>query len=77
MRQEANRVEVVVTEPRLVQDLAGFLRTLDYLVEKIGPTSLHTVPPNELEGENAGLELDLYLLVWRALHLDADARRVS
>jgi hypothetical protein len=70
-------VEVVVTEPRHVQDLARFLQTLDYLVETIDPMTLHTVPRDAREGEDAGLELDLYLLVWRALHLDADAHRVS
>jgi hypothetical protein len=70
-------MDVVVTEALLVPELTRFLVALDYVVERVGPTRIRTLPPDAVAERNAGPELDLYLLVWCALHLDADACRVS
>jgi hypothetical protein len=67
-------MDVFVANARLVSDLARFLRANDYTVETIGPRTIRTIAHGAPQKCHARLELSLYLLVWRALHRDEDAR---
>lgn len=75
-------MEVEVTDPKLVDELAEALRRFEFTVARTGPASLAVrldpTPPGVAEIEGAAeLELDLYLKVWEAKHPGVRAARVA
>lgn len=75
-------MEVEVTDPKLLDELAEALRRCEFSVARAGPSSLAVrldpTPPGVVEIEGAAaLELDLYLKVWEAKHPGARVARVA
>jgi hypothetical protein len=75
-------VEVEVTNPKLVDELAEALRRFEFTVARTGPASLTVrldpTPPGVAEIEGAAeLELDLYLKGWEATHPGVRVARVA
>jgi hypothetical protein len=75
-------VDVHVTDPSLVDELAESLRRSAFRVLRTGSTTIRVEGTTEHIGPGAipgavELELDLYLQVWEATHPGARARRVS
>ena len=72
-------VNIRVTDPILVDDLADALRRCEYTVMQTSASALTAVPPRgpstRIEGAEE-LELDLYLRVWEARHPGVRASRV-
>jgi hypothetical protein len=73
------RIQLEVSDPAQVEDLADFLRGLCFDVRVIGQRTLEARfrEPLPADGEAADLELELYLRVWQAIHPGAWAVRVE
>jgi hypothetical protein len=75
-------MEVEITDPGLVEDLADSLRRSGFRVLRSGRSTLtvkdseHPKGPGAIEGA-AQLELDIYLQVWELTHPDVRASRVT
>jgi hypothetical protein len=75
-------VEIEITDPGLVEDLANSLRRSGFRVLRTGDSRLtvtdseHPKGPGAIEGA-ARLELDLYLQVWELTHPGVRASRVT
>lgn len=75
-------VEVHVSDPSLVEELADSLRRSAFRVLRTGSVTLEVEGTAEHAGPGAirgavELELDLYLQVWEAIHPGAKASRTS
>jgi hypothetical protein len=69
-------VRVHVSDPRLVDDLLGFLDArLDVVRERVQEDEIEVSPLGSLAEGAAALALDLQLMAWEATHPGARAFR--
>jgi hypothetical protein len=61
-------VRLRLGDPALVESLSDFLRRRECAVEQVDEDTIEIALPHELHGEQARMELDLYLRVWQSLH---------
>jgi hypothetical protein len=57
-----------LSDPELSDSLRDFLERRECAVVQINADTLEVELPHELHGQQARLELDLYLRVWQSLH---------
>lgn len=70
-------MRVKLSDPALVDDLVDFLSRSGCIAQAEDETTLLVSIPKSLREDAAALELDLYLRVWEATHLEAQATRLS
>jgi hypothetical protein len=61
-------VRLRLSVPELAESLRDFLERRECAVVQLQADTLEVSLPDELDAEQARLELDLYLRVWQALH---------
>lgn len=67
-------MRILVSDPKLVEDLRDYLERCNCAVELRGPTAMEASPPERpVEPLYLRMELDAYLRVWRAMHPGAEA----
>lgn len=70
-------MRVQLADPTLVAELLSFLERVRCVVRKLRSDVIEVALPEAGSADQARLELELYLLAWRALHPNADASVVS
>ena len=68
---------VKLSDPALVDDLVDFLSRSGCIAQAQDETTVLVSIPRSLREDAAQLELDLYLRVWEATHLEARASRLA
>jgi hypothetical protein len=69
-------MRVQISDPRLVDDLLGFIADrLDAVADRIGTAEIEVSPLGSYSEDAAGLVLDLQLRAWEAAHPGVRATR--
>ena len=67
-------MKILLSDPRLVDDLVAFLRRCGCSVDRVGGRAIEAQPQHEAPSfAYLRMELDGYLRVWREMHPEATA----
>jgi hypothetical protein len=61
------QVIVHVRDPRIAPDLVAYIERMGFSARAIGHHTVEAFPHEDVPAEQARLELDLYISLWRAL----------
>ena len=73
----AEKLQVKLSHPELVLDLVGFLRRAELRASQVGSAIVEVDPSNSLDLQQAELDINLMIRVWRLLHPVVDVVQVS
>ena len=70
-------MRIQINKPDLLDDLVGFLSSRGCVAELVGERELDVFCVSSIRHDQARMELDLYLQLWRAIHPDSEVSIVD